>query len=800
MARKNVINIEVNEEQFKDFYERYQRYQEMLGEAPEKWREFNNGIADSSESMDALSESSVGVDQYVRDMAEKSAALSESMEKAFKASSGIHSHTLSMLDATRGTTVAHGELQGMIAMTSRSTTEMAQAAKSFSMFMRSGFSTLAAGGEGLDGLIEKLGKLGGPLGMLLGALAAGTIGAGLAITKLGKSAVDVQSQARQLGLRGGQLDSYRMNFSRYGDAQGLLENATDAQSDLEKLPQLQMATGKSMAQIQAMSPDELSIELMHAADKWWNSTPASMRNAQTFQASGLAGVMTFAQARGYGQMTNEEFDEAKQNHQTDQKDFDVSDKAADAAYKANREMDRTAMLFKRGVANDSEKLYPVVETGIKGLNDELVRIRKLLEPHDDDGKGSGHDGLGSTDGGGGDDQGRGNRFENTGPDGYMSGNEDTPTVIDPNKEQPGFSWSNLGHVIGDYFHPWGGGLEKLDHDTKLLRGDTITPQQAEAQKKKEAADQKIIDDERKREADEARKKLAEDAKKAEEMRNHPLAGDVKKADDAQENPLANDVKKADEAKQQATAGGFPVWNEAKKVAAKALGAVVPAAVANEMMTRWNIPVQPDSTASADGIPQGSALARLNVSDKDLPKAGREREMYVARALMELGLTPEQAAGRMGNWQQESGFNPRAVGDGGSAYGLEQWHSPRYKEFRQLFGHDIKSSKTTLAEEIEFSLWEEKHGDPLTRKGGRKLAQPGLSAEEYAKIYRVYIERPDPTHARKEDEVRGSNARIYESMIKGAHFNITVYVDGEKRNSRAVHRDVAGHAHVMAVTS
>jgi hypothetical protein len=53
----------------------------------------------------------------------------------------------------------------------------------------------------------------------------------------------------------------------------------------------------------------------------------------------------------------------------------------------------------------------------------------------------------------------------------------------------------------------------------------------------------------------------------------------------------------------------------------------------------------------------------------------EREVY--DALTGKGFSMAQAAGIMGNIQNESGYNQEAVGDGGTSFGLVQWHVPGY---------------------------------------------------------------------------------------------------------------------------
>jgi hypothetical protein len=56
-----------------------------------------------------------------------------------------------------------------------------------------------------------------------------------------------------------------------------------------------------------------------------------------------------------------------------------------------------------------------------------------------------------------------------------------------------------------------------------------------------------------------------------------------------------------------------------------------------------------------------------------------------------GWSPEQSAGIVANLQAESGFRHDAVGDGGAAYGIAQWHPPRQAGFEALLGKPIRGS-------------------------------------------------------------------------------------------------------------
>jgi hypothetical protein len=56
-----------------------------------------------------------------------------------------------------------------------------------------------------------------------------------------------------------------------------------------------------------------------------------------------------------------------------------------------------------------------------------------------------------------------------------------------------------------------------------------------------------------------------------------------------------------------------------------------------------------------------------------------------------GWTVPQAAGIVANLVAESNLNPAAVGDGGLAYGVAQWHPDRQEGFYRFFGRSIQGS-------------------------------------------------------------------------------------------------------------
>ena len=122
-----------------------------------------------------------------------------------------------------------------------------------------------------------------------------------------------------------------------------------------------------------------------------------------------------------------------------------------------------------------------------------------------------------------------------------------------------------------------------------------------------------------------------------------------------------------------------------------------------------------------------------------------------------GYKPEWAAGVVGNLQEESGHTLRtnAVGDGGLAYGIAQWHPPRQKQFQQIFGKNIRDS--TFKEQLDFVHWELQN----THKNAMQKLMACKDEIDAAVIVDQFYEQ-SAGHARRQ---RASNSRQLMSAYK-----------------------------------
>ena len=101
-----------------------------------------------------------------------------------------------------------------------------------------------------------------------------------------------------------------------------------------------------------------------------------------------------------------------------------------------------------------------------------------------------------------------------------------------------------------------------------------------------------------------------------------------------------------------------------------------------------------------------------------------------------GLTTSQASGVAGNIAVESGFNPQAIGDGGTSYGIAQWHGGRWDNLKSWClknSHDAN----TIEGQLEFLWWELKHSEYKAYDNLVTHTNPKDAAHSFAK----YFERP-----------------------------------------------------------
>lgn len=128
-----------------------------------------------------------------------------------------------------------------------------------------------------------------------------------------------------------------------------------------------------------------------------------------------------------------------------------------------------------------------------------------------------------------------------------------------------------------------------------------------------------------------------------------------------------------------------------------------------------------------------------------------------------GWTKEQSVGIVANIKRESNFDHKAVGDGGKAFGLAQWHPDRQGEFNKLFGKPIQQS--SFEEQLAFIQFELTQGNERRAGDMLRAAQTGRDA---AAIVSKHYERPA-----KRDFEANARGNIADFIMGGSGGNTSV---------------------------
>ena len=144
----------------------------------------------------------------------------------------------------------------------------------------------------------------------------------------------------------------------------------------------------------------------------------------------------------------------------------------------------------------------------------------------------------------------------------------------------------------------------------------------------------------------------------------------------------------------------------------------------------------DSNDSDDNTTSSTDDSNLPVATSNSSNARTALQFFINK-----GLTRAQAAGIVGNLQAESGadLNTAAIGDGGRAIGIAQWHPDRRANFERVFGKPF--SESTFTDQLNFIWWEFQN----TEASAFRRLRRARTAEQAAAIVDQYYERSSGAH-------------------------------------------------------
>ncbi|QPO98285.1 hypothetical protein GVI61_17855 [Citrobacter freundii] len=330
MAAKSIIEVDVNDEKFLSFMDKFNEYQAALEELPEAWRASAQGIGDSARETS------------------KASSEAEGMTKAF----------LDGVDA----------LNMMVNNLDRINTSLDDANK-----RQSDLNKKTAGSSGIFGKLKKDSKefaghikdatvsllsWGGIVGLFTGVLGAGGL---FGLNRLASTASAQRFTSMGLNTSIGALDSTAINYQRaVANPTATLGAIRDTQADLSQRWKFQ-AMGINNPD---RSPDQLLPEMIRAARSIFTQTGGTLQGANAY---GLTSFFSIDDLNRFKNMSDAEIDAMEKRAKRDAQLLQITDEQARQWQDFNVQLDYSSQSIKNTFIRGLGPLTP----GLTKLSDAL---------------------------------------------------------------------------------------------------------------------------------------------------------------------------------------------------------------------------------------------------------------------------------------------------------------------------------------------------------------------------------------------------------------------------------------------
>ncbi|HGK4852408.1 TPA: hypothetical protein ACJ2X1_003854 [Yersinia enterocolitica] len=343
MAAKSIIDIDVNDDKFQSFMEKFNEYQAALDDLPEAWRGVAQGIDDTEKETAKARSELEGVAKSFSDGAAAILSinsgldrLNDSLDKANKNQSGFNKNAGAAKKFLSGATKDAKSLAGHIK-------------------------------DATTSLISWTSILG---------LFSGLIGAGglFGINRLASGAASQRFTTLGLGTTSGGLDSTAINYQRaLSNPTGTLGAIRDSQLDLSKRWQFQ-AMGIN-------NPDQDPAKLLPQMIR--NARDIFVKNGSNLQgaeAHGLTNFFTLDDLNRFKNMSDAEIDSMEKRAAQDSKQLQLSDQIQKQWTDFNVQLQRSGYSiensFIRGLAPLAPQLTRLSDS-VSGMIDSFLKSPEL---------------------------------------------------------------------------------------------------------------------------------------------------------------------------------------------------------------------------------------------------------------------------------------------------------------------------------------------------------------------------------------------------------------------------------------
>lgn len=343
MAAKSIIDIDVNDDKFQSFMEKFNEYQNALNDLPDAWRGVAQGIGDTEKETAKARSELQGVAKSFSDGAAAILSinsgldrLNDSLDKANKNQSGFNKNAGAAKKFLSGAT---------------------KDAKSLAGHIKDATTSLISWGS--------------ILGLFSGLIGAGGL---FGINRLASGAASQRFTALGLGTTSGGLDSSAINYQRaLSNPTGTLGAIRDSQLDLSKRWQFQ-AMGIN-------NPDQDPAKLLPQMIR--NARDIFVKNGSNLQgaeAHGLTNFFTLDDLNRFKNMSDAEIDSMEKRAAQDSKQLQLSDQIQKQWTDFNVQLQRSGYSiensFIRGLAPLAPQLTRLSDS-VSGMIDSFLKSPEL---------------------------------------------------------------------------------------------------------------------------------------------------------------------------------------------------------------------------------------------------------------------------------------------------------------------------------------------------------------------------------------------------------------------------------------
>ncbi|EGZ6788515.1 hypothetical protein FZU13_14900 [Escherichia coli] len=330
MAAKSIIEVDVNDEKFLSFMDKFNEYQAALEELPEAWRASAQGIGDSARETSKASSEAEGMTKAFLDGVDALNMMVNNLERINTSLDDANKRQSDLNKKTAGSSGIFGKLK--------------KDSKEFAGHIK-------------DATVSLL-SWGGIVGLFTGVLGAGGL---FGLNRLASTASAQRFTSMGLNTSIGALDSTAINYQRaVANPTATLGAIRDTQADLSQRWKFQ-AMGINNPD---RSPDQLLPEMIRAARSIFTQTGSTLQGANAY---GLTSFFSIDDLNRFKNMSDAEIDAMEKRAKRDAQLLQITDEQARQWQDFNVQLDYSSQSIKNTFIRGLGPLTP----GLTKLSDAL---------------------------------------------------------------------------------------------------------------------------------------------------------------------------------------------------------------------------------------------------------------------------------------------------------------------------------------------------------------------------------------------------------------------------------------------